>query len=242
MQTEFNSFLWWDLRNGVWTDGDLDPTIYGWRLYGDEGVIGGLTNCYPTFYAAKLMQYLAQPGDTVVRASSDYLLLSAYAVRRASGAVTLLVINKDTTTNFNAQIALSGFIPGSATTICSYGIPQDDAARTSGTVEAQDLALTNFPSASAGFSYSFPALSLTLFTFAPTAPCLAALAPAPQPGGQLILLLQGQADARYAIENSSDLKTWTAVSTNTLSGAMLNLTNPVPAGVAVNFWRARWQP
>jgi hypothetical protein len=45
MKTGFNSFLWWDLRNGVGTGGDLDPTIYGWRLYGDEGVIGGLTNC-----------------------------------------------------------------------------------------------------------------------------------------------------------------------------------------------------
>ena len=233
---------WWDLRNGVWTDGDLDPTIYGWRLYGDEGVIGGLTNCYPTFYAAKLMQYFAQPGDTVVSASSDYLLLSAYAVRRASGAVTLLVINKDTTTNFTAQIVLSGFMPGSATTICSYGIPQDEAARTNGTAQAQDLGVANFPTASAGFSYSFPALSLTLFTLAPAAPRLAVLAPVPKPGGQLILQLQGQAGVRYAIESSSDLKTWIAVSTNTLSGAMLNLTNPVPAGVAVSLWRARWQP
>ena len=242
MQTEFNSFLWWDLRNGVWTDGDLDPTIYGWRLYGDEGVIGGLTNCYPTFYAAKLMQSFAQPGDTVVSASSDYLLLSAYAVRRASGAVTLLVINKDTTTSFTAQIVLSGFMPGSATTICSYGIPQDEAARTNGTAQAQDLGVANFPTASAGFGYSFPALSLTLFTLAPAAPRLAVLAPVPKPGGQLILQLQGQVGVRYAIESSSDLKTWIAVSTNTLSGAMLNLTNPVPAGVAVSLWRARWQP
>ena len=242
MKTEFNSLFWWDLRNGVWTDGDLDPTIYGWRLYGDEGVIGGLTNCYPTFYACKLMQYFAQPGDTVVSAASDYLLLSAYAVRGQSGAVKALVLNKDTTTNFNAQIVLNGFTPGSATTICSYGIPQDEATRTNGPAQAQDLAMTNFPAASAGLTYSFPPLSLTLFTFAPTAPRLGVLAPAPQPGGQLILQLQGQAGVRYAIESSSDLDAWTAVSTNTLAGSTLNLTNPVPAGAAVNFWRARWQP
>jgi hypothetical protein len=242
MKTEFNSLLWWDLRNGVWTDGDLDPTVYGWRIYGDEGVIGGLTNCYPTFYASKLMQYFAQPGDTVVSAASDYLLLSAYAVRGQSGAVKALVLNKDTTTNFNAQIVLSGFLPGSATTICSYGIPQDEAARTNGPAQAQDLALTNFPAASAGFTYSFPALSLTLFTFAPTAPRLAVLAPAPQPGGQLILQLQGQAGVRYTVESSSDLNAWAAVSTNTLAGSTLNLTNPAPTGAAVNFWRALWQP
>jgi hypothetical protein len=242
MQTEFNALVWWDLRNGTDTSGWFDASLYGWRTYGDLGMVNGLNTRHPTFCAAKLMQSFAQPGDTVVSAASDYVLLSAYAVRRASGAVTLLVINKDTTTDFNAQIALSGFPTGSATTICSYGIPQDEAARTNGTAQAQDLAMTNFPAASAGFSYSFPALSLTLFTFAPTAPRLAVLASARQPGGQLILQLQGQAGVRYAIESSSDLKAWIAVSTNTLAGSMLNLTNPVPAGAAVNFWRARWQP
>jgi hypothetical protein len=242
MQTEFNALVWWDLRNGTDTSGWFDASLYGWRTYGDLGMVNGLNTRHPTFCAAKLMQSFAQPGDTVVSAASDYVLLSAYAVRRASGAVTLLVINKDTTTDFNAQIALSGFPTGSATTICSYGIPQDEAARTNGTAQAQDLAMTNFPAASAGFSYSFPALSLTLFTFAPTAPRLAVLASARQPGGQLILQLQGQAGVRYAIESSSDLKAWIAVSTNTLAGSTLNLTNPVPAGAAVNFSRARWQP
>jgi alpha-N-arabinofuranosidase len=242
MQTEFNSFLWWDLRNGIWDDGNIDPTIYGWRLYGDEGVIGGLATCYPTFYASKLMQYFAQPGDTVVSASSDYLLLSAYAVRGASGAVRALVINKDTNADLNAQVAISGLLPGATTTICSYGIPQDEAARTYGTAEAQDLALTNFPSASAGFSYSFPPLSLTLFTLAPTPPRLAMLPPAPQPGGQLVLQLQGQAGVRYVIDSSSDLTVWAPVLTNTLAGSTLNLTNSVPTGTAASFWRARWQP
>ena len=241
MQTEFNSFLWWDLRNGIWDDGNIDPTIYGWRLYGDEGVIGGLATCYPTFYACKLMQCFAQPGDTVVNASSDYLLLSAYAVRGASGAIRVLVINKDTTARLNAQVALSGFLPGSAT-ICSYGIPQDEAARTNGTAEAQDLAMTNFPAASSGFSYSFPPLSLTLFTFAPTAPRLSISASASQPGDQLILQLQGQPGVRYVIDSSTDLTAWTLISTNTLAGTTLNFTNPVPTGTVVSFWRARWQP
>jgi hypothetical protein len=188
------------------------------------------------------MQYFAQPGDTVVSASSDYLLLSAYAVRGASGAIRVLVINKDTTASLNAQVALSGFLPGSATTIFSYGISQDEAARTNGTSEAQDLAMTNLPAASADSNYSFPPLSLTLFTFAPTAPRLAMLPPGPEPGGQLILQLQGQAGVRYAIETSTDLTAWTPISTNTLSGTTLDLTIPVPAGTAINFWRARWQP
>ena len=38
MKTEFNSYLWWDLRNGPNSLGTFDPTIYGWRTYGDEGI------------------------------------------------------------------------------------------------------------------------------------------------------------------------------------------------------------
>ena len=41
MKTEFNGYLWWDLRNGHDSSGTFDPTIYGWRSYGDEGMIDG---------------------------------------------------------------------------------------------------------------------------------------------------------------------------------------------------------
>jgi hypothetical protein len=239
-QTEFNAYVWWDLRNGTDTGGSFDSTLYGWRTYGDLGMINGLNTRHPTFYAAKLMQYFAQPGDMILGATSDYLLLSAYAARRASGAVSLLVLNKDTTTNFNAQIALAGFIPGAAATLRSYGIPQDEAARTNGPALSQDIATNSFAAAGSSFSYSFPPLSISLFTLSPAAPGLAVVAPA-QPG-QLILQLQGQANVRYVLQSSTDLKTWTGFSTNTLTGSSLNLTNPSPTGRTVAFWRAVWQP
>ena len=35
MKTEFNGYVWWDLRNGSDTDGCFDPTFYGWRSNGD---------------------------------------------------------------------------------------------------------------------------------------------------------------------------------------------------------------
>jgi len=53
-------------------------------------MINGLSTRHPPFYAAKLMQHFVQPGDTILSASSDYPLLSAYAARGASGALTLL--------------------------------------------------------------------------------------------------------------------------------------------------------
>jgi alpha-L-arabinofuranosidase len=242
MQTEFNAFVWWDLRNGTDATGSFDDTLYGWRTYGDLGMINGLSTRHPSFYAAKLMQYFGQAGDTIVRASSDYGLLAAYAARRASGAVSLLVLNKDTTTAFNAQVAMTGFSPDAAATVRSYGIPQDEATRTNAPTVAQDIAVTNFPTASAAFNYRFPPLSLTLFSFSPAAPRLTLIPPVPQPGGPLVLQLQGQPSVRYFIQSSSDLNVWITVSTNTLAATTLNLTNPVPSGAAARFWRALWQP
>ncbi len=124
----------------------------------------------------------------------------------------------------------------------SYGILQDQAARTNGTLQAQDIATNTFASAGASFSYNFAPVSLTLFTLAPAAPSLAILPPAPQPGGQLVLQLQGQPGVRYIIQNSTNLSLWTAVATNTLASSALNFTNSVPSTAALQFWRAVWQP
>jgi hypothetical protein len=244
MKTEFNAYTWWDLRNGQGNDGSFDSTLYGWRTYGDEGIINANGNPgvdrYPVFYGFKMMQYYVRPGDTILNAGSDYLLLSAYAARKANGVLALLVINKDATANFNAQISLSNFVPASTATARSYGIAQDEAVRTNNLAPgAQDIA-TNVVPAGAVFTNSFPPYSLTLFTFAPAAPRLAALPPAS--AGQFVFQLQGQANVRYVIQNSTNLAAWLSVSTNTLSGSMLNVTNSIAPGAPVKFWRAVWLP
>ncbi len=240
MKTEFNSFIWWDLRNGPWYNGDLDPTIYGWRMYGDEGVIGDLNTCYPTFYAMKLVKYFAQPGDTVMSASSDYALVSAYAIRHLNGSLAVLVLNKDTTTAFNAEIKLVGYSPGSSATTISYGMPQDNAAQSG--VGSQDLATNVMSGVSASFSNTCAPLSLTLFTFSPTSPQLAVLPPAPTPGGQISIQLQGLSGVPYVVQNSSNLASWISISTNTLIGATTNLSFPISSAEGQQFWRAVWRP
>lgn len=239
LKTEFNSFVWWDFRNGSDNAGAIDPTLYGWRTTGDLGMIGGLNTRYPAFYAAKLMQSFVRPGDFALNASSDYLLLSAYAARRASGAISLLVVNRDTVSNFNAQINLNGFVPGPVATLRSYGIPQDEATRTNGPAAAKDIATNTFASAGATFSYNFQPLSLNLFTLAPAPPTLTALSGQP---GQFLFQLNGQANVRYYIQNSSDLVAWTTVATNTLSSDSLIVTNPISGNSAMKFWRAVWLP
>ena len=191
MTTEFNGFVWWALRNGSDTNGDFSPTLYGWRTYGDLGMINGLTTRHPTFYAAKLMSAFARAGDTILGTTSDYPLVAAYGARRLNGSLSVLVLNKSITNNFNVQLSINGYTPNPAATIRSYGIPQDEATRTNAVYSLQDIATNSFTGATASFTNNFLPLSLNLFTFAPTAPQLALL-PGGQPN-QLVLQLQGQA-------------------------------------------------
>jgi hypothetical protein len=227
------------LHNGADTDGDFDPTIYGWRTVGDYGVLNGNNVPYPTYYAGKLLQYFARPGDSVVSGTSDSLLLSAYAVHRTNGALTMLVINKDMVTNLTGEIALTNFVPSSSAAVQSYGIPQDEAAENNESAAMQDIATTTFSGAASNFSYVFPPLSLTLFTFSPGSPALLAQSVV---GGQLQLLLQGQPNTPYAIETSSNLTTWTTVWSNTLTGGSSNVSVPISATSVGQFYRAVWQP
>jgi hypothetical protein len=171
MKTEINSYIWWDFRNGSDTNGSFDPTLYGWRKNGDLGMVWqASTSNYPTFYAEKLMQYFARAGDSVLNPTSDYLLLSAYAAYRTNGSLTLLVINKDVTTNLTAQISLTSFTPAGTATVRSFGILQDEATRTNNTTAGSKDISTNTLSVTTLFTNTFPAGSLTLITFTPPAP------------------------------------------------------------------------
>jgi alpha-N-arabinofuranosidase len=174
LQTEFNSRVWWDLRNGHGTVDNPDPEFYGWRtnangsVLSDGGIIyglGGAGNLYPTYYCAKLMPKFATHGDTVVRATSDYPLLATYAVLRTNGTLTLLVINKSSSSPLTANFNLSGYVPYTNAAIFSYGIPQDEAARTG--VGSPDIAQTNFIGAATSFSATFAPFSATVLAMSP---------------------------------------------------------------------------
>ena len=71
MQTEFNSVMWWDLRNGQETTNNNSASLYGWRNYGDYGVVdsadpAGPADAYPTYYVGQLLKYFARGGDQLV--------------------------------------------------------------------------------------------------------------------------------------------------------------------------------
>jgi alpha-N-arabinofuranosidase len=159
-QTEFNSFIWWNLRNAQDRKNNNNPSLYGWRQYGDHGIMSGNDIRYPTFHVFKLLKYFARGGDKIVRATSDNKLLSVYAARRADKTLALLVINKSPQTIMNVSFSIASFQSQSEATIYSYGIPQDEAARTG--AGSEEIAQLNFSSASNQFSRLFQPYSVTV--------------------------------------------------------------------------------
>ena len=108
----------------------------------------------------QLIPHFAADGDTVVSATSDYPLLSVYSVKRTNGALTLLVINKSSSSNLTANINLSGYLPYTNATIYSYGIPQDTAAETG--VGSPDIAQTSITGVQSSFSATFAPFSVSV--------------------------------------------------------------------------------
>jgi hypothetical protein len=82
-------------------------------------------------------------------------------------------------------------------------------------------------------------VSLAISAGVPARPQLLAVSGS---GGWFVLQIQGDAAVPYVLQSSSDLVSWTSVSTNTLPGGVLNITNAIPPGTPYQFWRALWQP
>ncbi|MBP1619793.1 MAG: abf2 1 [Acidobacteria bacterium] len=173
LQTEFNAFVWWDVRNSQEPNNNNGGGLYGWRPYGDYGVIstasesGSATSYepYPTYYVWKLLSRFARGGDAVVRATSDSALLAAYAARRQDGSLSLLVVNKNRDVALDASIEIAGFTPQPIATVTSYGIPQDEAARTGS--GSPDLAVSTLAVPGPAFTATFAPYSATVISMMP---------------------------------------------------------------------------
>jgi hypothetical protein len=132
--TEFDGLYWWNLRNAVQTNFNNSPSLYGWRQYGDYGILSAgsplpgaaLNTPYPTYFAMEIIAKFCSPGDTVIRATSNSSDVSAYGVRRSSGAISVLVINKSASRQIHVNLSFAGFRPARFAAISSYGEAQDD--------------------------------------------------------------------------------------------------------------------
>ena len=183
LQTELNSLVWWDLRNGQDNTQNNSALLYGWRLYGDYGVLstpsgsqawGSSTyyDAYPTYYVMKLLQHFARNGDTVVSATTNNTLLSVFATKH-NGALRMLVINKSPTSTFSGAITLANYSPPATAVVYSYGMPQDNAALSLGpNAISADLAASNVGVPGATFTMPFAPYSASVVVFGVALPAV----------------------------------------------------------------------
>jgi alpha-L-arabinofuranosidase len=143
--------------------GNASSSLYGWRGFGDYGLIGsygtapesGAYVVYPTYFAEELAAKLAQTGGIVVQASSDNPLLDAYAVLEPNGHLDLMVINKDPNNDLTEQFQINGFTPSGVSQEWTYG-------------EAEDTAQSLTSDGSASLTYSTPSLTVSGNNFSST--------------------------------------------------------------------------
>jgi alpha-L-arabinofuranosidase len=194
LQTEANALLWWDIRNGTPKNtagqivGNLSTSLYGWRNYGDYGMISSATaggnssnfEGYPTYYVMKLLSKFARGGDAVVKTTSSNNLLTVFSAKRTDGALTLLVINKDPTTTLTGNITLAGFVPPATANVYAYGMTQDNAARPGGS-GLVDITATGMTVEGTTFSAAFEPYSATVISLGGTGTPLPVPTPTPTP-------------------------------------------------------------
>jgi len=165
-ETEYRACMWWAFRNGAVTNANNSDWLYGWRTFGDYGVVADGSRSdtpantpYPSYYAAKLLGNWGRGGDAVLSATSSSSALSAHAALLANGRLALLVVNKSPSTDLTAQINLTGFVPGSTTAqLWQYGKSNDTAGG--------DLTTGTVVNVSNNFTATFPAYSMTVLQFA----------------------------------------------------------------------------
>jgi alpha-N-arabinofuranosidase len=159
-----DAYAWWDLHNATETNNNNSPVLYGWRNWGDYGIVASgypsgvgdpLNTPYPTFFAAQLIMRFAQPGDILLRGVSSNPMLAVYAVRTQSGSGRLLVINKMRSTPVDAEIRLQGLRAGSQVTIHFYSASQDSA-------RSKSLGVRTISSRGDRITHRFPPMSVSV--------------------------------------------------------------------------------
>ena len=128
------SHVWWNVYEEYRTVGNYHSTLYGWRNYTDRGILaaGWPTNSpipyntpHPVYYAMRIVDQFADPGDQIVECTTNNLLLKTFAIKSPSGRVRLMVINISKDVDYVASIY--GVISPQFVTIHRYGMPHDQS-------------------------------------------------------------------------------------------------------------------
>ncbi len=158
------AFVWWDLHNSAEVNNNNSPLLYGWRNWGDYGIVAAgypsgagdpLNTPYPTFFATQLITSFARPGDTLIPVSCDNPMLSMYAVRTSNGMGRLLIVNKMRSTPITAEIQLLGLRAGHAVRWRYYSAQQD-------AVKSKGIAVRTIRGSGDRIRHTFPPMSISV--------------------------------------------------------------------------------
>ena len=154
---------WWDLHNGASTGNNNSGSLYGSAGYGDYGLLSNGSGGEPSantpfapYYGLQMVSTLGRPGDQMVSASSSQSLLTVHAVKQSGGKLALLLINKDPSHSYAANLSVSGYSPAAASTVYSYGPGSSGLTSAAG-------------SGGSSFTQTVPPYSLTTVVLAPAA-------------------------------------------------------------------------
>ncbi|SEG82025.1 Fibronectin type III domain-containing protein [Actinacidiphila yanglinensis] len=181
---------WWDTHNGPQAistapDGATDFQDYGILSSGtcvEQVCEPALNTPFPTYYAIRMLSELGRPGDQLVGAGTTSALVSAHAVRRADGSLSVMLINKDPANSAQVALHYAGFTPDpSSAGVAFYG----DGATSIRTSTTSDTGAA-----------TLPPYSITTLTLRPAAGSTSALS---APGGVTVT----------AVGDSSATVSWT---------------------------------
>jgi hypothetical protein len=190
----------------------------------------------PTYLAIKMYRNYDGSGsvfgDTSIKtAVPNPDIVSAFAaLRSADGAMTIMVINKQTGAGADLALNLSSFSGTGHSQV--WQLTSNNAIKR----------LTDIAFSGAQLSASVPPQSITLFVLPVSAvPSLPWLQPGTVTTGNTFdLWINGQSGATYALQSTTNFVNWAAFQTNTLSSNSWHAT--VPAADRAVFYRVQQLP
>jgi len=168
-----DSHVWWKLHDEYRTSGNYHESLYGWRQHSDWGIASSawppgspypLDVPYPPYYAMRMVDRFADPGDEIVECQTDNLLLKTFAVRSASGRLRLMVINISKHEDYTANVDAGGYYLPRFVTLHRYG-PMEDQTESDYTTQVGYSAPTYGLGPSRSFTARFNRYSITIIEF-----------------------------------------------------------------------------
>jgi hypothetical protein len=122
---------WWNTHNGPTK---ISTAPDGATDYGDGGLLssGGcigsvceppVNTPFPPYWAIRMLSRLGTPGDQLIGAGTSSPQVTAHAVHRADGDLSVMLINKDPSAAQTVTLNYAGFTPDTAATqtVSTYG-------------------------------------------------------------------------------------------------------------------------